>query len=1349
MSQLNSSNYSETLCAKLFFGPNNKGKINFREIQDFRLKHNLQNLTDEQMSDYILLLFLVIFGFSDLLLFDNTNPLYPYNNIHQLNTISFLDKKNHHRWNQIPYTYKYILFLSIFANIQGNKEFFETEKLSKQLSHVDLSAQSPESPQTSQDIQSGGTLPPNWEEKIDPSTGRHFYVDHNTQTTTWEKPSLHSESPELACGSPTPVSSPPILHADEPPRELTEEEKAAEEQNERFVLQQQQERKKELEKLTNKQMKNTDQPLKDFLKQYEYQGNSSEDPDKLVTKSLLSDYAIQNVTRTYNNILKFKQDGNKERRETALLEIYNFMRNPDNIEYLKEIQKNIDQNIAIIREKQKHNLEGINTIKRHIKTLKEDPSIDSKRKEEELQILEKHLQDLNNYLKEEAKTDSFRFEEKRDTTYKENINQFLTNLLTTGKNALTLSEIQKNDPYQEKLSIDDEKYSHQQKSIDEENELFKEKLEKLKHLKEQEQSASLPFEEVANNYYLHYTLINLLSDFFLLENSSISAFNSINNFNYSKFFKDLSHSQSINTAILASQTNTPREEVPNSEDGSEFGSEEGSEEGSKYSGSLYTLETDITPIFRNERILEQRKNGYWQIYFKKEDHVEPPFHKSFENDTNEQSSNFNPFSLYLHPIFYRILNDFAINPKLKNFLDPNHQLIKQQNIVPICGRGHDDDEESEDMSKLRTRLEEVRRMGGSPDGPPPPPPPPAVTQISQVSSHTPENAQYGMRAADLESESDLRSENSAVCGMRAADLDSEGSEAYGHRVASISDLSSLSSRTSSRPPIMRGITNEQWNKSTTNNPNNDMLFNSKLNALINLINENLVISIDNFFKATQENEDLINYQKLKREQELASHIQRSALKNRLVISDDFFMKIEPILDKEIHEVIINFILSINNVLTNFIDIKLWEHWSKLIEIDHKEYLTLIIDKIYTNPPEIKLPISNFGHSFQFSSETLDDFKYIDYSGSLINNNFVKFKIIENINNGISTSKISYTNTKENRDWVSKQVYRPLNINMIDLQDELNELKQKKTFTSFRQRAGSEPQQGGFFSFFSNNIEISVNSNILKSFLSDDITELSALNNYKCILVLIKLVEFFYKNKMKLIANYILKNYNSFKDQIQVSNYSNLFYNFSQFLENKSNEEIIEKIMYSFNFIREGFFSLNNIKLTNHYFREDSSEGRIFKARYDLLLILSMNLNINNFDMYKIEIFNQISKNIWDSLNVGGSVSDSRVGHTKPESISDLIMIIDSNEKIFKQKGVSSGQSPRITSCAAASFEPTITSCGAAESSELEPPPPPAAEEPLEEPQEPLEVRPPTRSHTMGGSLNNDPMTSRWLNLINQ
>jgi hypothetical protein len=70
-----------------------------------------------------------------------------------------------------------------------------------------------------------------------------------------------------------------------------------------------------------------------------------------------------------------------------------------------------------------------------------------------------------------------------------------------------------------------------------------------------------------------------------LENSSISAFNSINNFNYSKFFKDISHSQSINTAIRASQINTPREIISDSDLDSEVGSEEGSE----YTSSLDTL----------------------------------------------------------------------------------------------------------------------------------------------------------------------------------------------------------------------------------------------------------------------------------------------------------------------------------------------------------------------------------------------------------------------------------------------------------------------------------------------------------------------------------------------------------------------------------------------------------------------------------------------------------------------------------------------------------------------------------------------------------------------------------------
>lgn len=33
-----------------------------------------------------------------------------------------------------------------------------------------------------------GSLPPNWEELIDEETGRPFYVDHNTQTTSWVDP---------------------------------------------------------------------------------------------------------------------------------------------------------------------------------------------------------------------------------------------------------------------------------------------------------------------------------------------------------------------------------------------------------------------------------------------------------------------------------------------------------------------------------------------------------------------------------------------------------------------------------------------------------------------------------------------------------------------------------------------------------------------------------------------------------------------------------------------------------------------------------------------------------------------------------------------------------------------------------------------------------------------------------------------------------------------------------------------------------------------------------------------------------------------------------------------------------
>lgn len=48
-----------------------------------------------------------------------------------------------------------------------------------------------------------GPLPPGWEAKIDKSTQRIFYVDHNTKTTTWERP------PSPAPPPPPPPPPPP------------------------------------------------------------------------------------------------------------------------------------------------------------------------------------------------------------------------------------------------------------------------------------------------------------------------------------------------------------------------------------------------------------------------------------------------------------------------------------------------------------------------------------------------------------------------------------------------------------------------------------------------------------------------------------------------------------------------------------------------------------------------------------------------------------------------------------------------------------------------------------------------------------------------------------------------------------------------------------------------------------------------------------------------------------------------------------------------------------------------------------------------------------------------------------
>ena len=39
------------------------------------------------------------------------------------------------------------------------------------------------------------SLPPGWEMKIDPSTGRPFFIDHNTRNTTWNDPRTQSNLP--------------------------------------------------------------------------------------------------------------------------------------------------------------------------------------------------------------------------------------------------------------------------------------------------------------------------------------------------------------------------------------------------------------------------------------------------------------------------------------------------------------------------------------------------------------------------------------------------------------------------------------------------------------------------------------------------------------------------------------------------------------------------------------------------------------------------------------------------------------------------------------------------------------------------------------------------------------------------------------------------------------------------------------------------------------------------------------------------------------------------------------------------------------------------------------------------
>ena len=45
------------------------------------------------------------------------------------------------------------------------------------------------------------SLPPNWEERVDPRTGRQYFVNHTTKETTWERPVVTAEfKPSLPPG---------------------------------------------------------------------------------------------------------------------------------------------------------------------------------------------------------------------------------------------------------------------------------------------------------------------------------------------------------------------------------------------------------------------------------------------------------------------------------------------------------------------------------------------------------------------------------------------------------------------------------------------------------------------------------------------------------------------------------------------------------------------------------------------------------------------------------------------------------------------------------------------------------------------------------------------------------------------------------------------------------------------------------------------------------------------------------------------------------------------------------------------------------------------------------------------
>ena len=58
--------------------------------------------------------------------------------------------------------------------------------------------------------QGSGDLPPHWEAKVDPGSGKTYYVNHQTKATTWEKPAM--PPPSAGAGAaPAPEFAPPPL----------------------------------------------------------------------------------------------------------------------------------------------------------------------------------------------------------------------------------------------------------------------------------------------------------------------------------------------------------------------------------------------------------------------------------------------------------------------------------------------------------------------------------------------------------------------------------------------------------------------------------------------------------------------------------------------------------------------------------------------------------------------------------------------------------------------------------------------------------------------------------------------------------------------------------------------------------------------------------------------------------------------------------------------------------------------------------------------------------------------------------------------------------------------------------